>query len=249
MAKIKMKGEVKLDVIKPHPKNPRIISAEQIVKLGKSIKDFEDMMEVRGIVVDENNIIIGGNQRFAALKENGYETIPGKWVTKVTGWSEERKQEFMIKDNAPVSGEWDFELLEDWDWEELEGWGLEMHELTETSKLSKLEFDSIYFEPKEKPEINLIDCINLEKYNDKIKIIEDSKLSEDTEQIMKIFCQRFIKIDFENVANYYYFNATDEEKKIIERLRLVLCDNGVNGFIEDDILRIHKQIEGWELNN
>ncbi len=126
MTKVKLKGTIKLDTIKPHPNNPRIISEEKIKELGKSIKDFEDMMEVRGIVVDENNVIIGGNQRHAGLLAYGYTSIPGKWITKVTGWSEERKQEFMIKDNAPVSGEWDFEMLADWDEDKLEDWGIEV---------------------------------------------------------------------------------------------------------------------------
>ena len=48
----------------------------------------------------------------------------------------------------------------------------------------------------------------------------------------------FIKIDFESVANYYFFNAGEEEKKAIERLRLVLTDNGLNGFVEDDLIKI-----------
>ena len=56
--------------------------------------------------------------------------------------------------------------------------------------------------------------------------------------MLKKFACRFIKIDFEAVANYYYFNAGEEEKKAIERLRLVLTDNGANGFIEDDMLRL-----------
>ena len=47
-----------------------------------------------------------------------------------------------------------------------------------------------------------------------------------------------MQIDFESVANYYYFNANEEEKKAMERLRLVLTDNGVNGFIEDDLIKI-----------
>ena len=54
-----------------------------------------------------------------------------------------------------------------------------------------------------------------------------------------------MKIDFENVANYYFFNACEEEQKVMERLRLVLCDAGLDGFIEDDILRAHTEINGW----
>ena len=34
------------------------------------------------------------------------------------------------------------------------------------------------------------------------------------------------------------FLAWQEEKKAIERLRLVLTDNGLNGFIEDDLIKI-----------
>jgi hypothetical protein len=85
----------------------------------------------------------------------------------------------------------------------------------------------------------------LTKFEAKKKIIFDSELPDDVKNTLLLFAYRFIKIDFENVANYYYFNASDHEKTIIERLRLVLCDNGVNGFIEDDLLRIHELIEGW----
>ena len=49
---------------------------------------------------------------------------------------------------------------------------------------------------------------------------------------------RFVRIDFEAVANYYAFNATDAEREALERLRCVLVDGGVEGFVEDDLLRI-----------
>ncbi len=76
-------------------------------------------------------------------------------------------------------------------------------------------------------------------------MIEESDLPAEQKEILKIFTYRFIKIDFESVANYYFFNASEQEKAIIERLRLVLCDSGIDGFIEDDLLRIHKLIENW----
>ena len=61
-----------------------------------------------------------------------------------------------------------------------------------------------------------------------------------------MFAYRFIKIDFESVANYYYFNAGNEEQKAIERLRLVLVDGGIEGFIEDDLLKIMETIGEWK---
>ena len=69
-------------------------------------------------------------------------------------------------------------------------------------------------------------------------MIYDSDLPIGRQTLLKMFAYRFIKIDFENVANYYYFNASEEEQKVIERLRLVLIDDGVNGFIEDDLVDI-----------
>ena len=43
------------------------------------------MMEIRPIIIDENNIIIGGNQRFRAIIELGYDEIPDNWVKVVSG--------------------------------------------------------------------------------------------------------------------------------------------------------------------
>lgn len=92
------------------------------------------------------------------------------------------------------------------------------------------------------PTLKLRDCVDLTKYAEKIKAIEESNLPEQTKDVLKIFAYRFIRIDFESVANYYAYNASDEEKEIIERLRLVLVDGGINGFINDDLLKVAEEI-------
>ena len=64
---------IKLSTIKPNPDNPRLIKDEKFYKLVNSLETFgEKMMPLRPIVVDEDNIILGGNMRFKALKELGY---------------------------------------------------------------------------------------------------------------------------------------------------------------------------------
>lgn len=243
---------MKLSKLKLNPTNPRIIKDDKFKKLVQSLKDFPEMMEKRPIVcvtdVDGKMFPIGGNMRLKALRELGMKEIPDEWVVLADDWTEEQRKEFTIKDNVGF-GEWNWdELQENWDNEQLVSWGLDVPVETETEKLSELKFESIYYEPVNKPDISLSDCIDKGKFNKKIEVIDRSELPDEIKSIMKLFAYRFLKIDFENVANYYFFNATEQEQEVMERLRLVLCDSGLNGFIEDDILMAHEELDGWNLN-
>ncbi len=235
-----------IDKLQINPNNPRHIKDDRFKNLVSSIKSFPDMMTARPLVVNEAGVILGGNMRFRALKALKYTEIPDEWVKVVKGWTKEQEAEFLIKDNANY-GEWDYEqLANEWDDGALTDWGVVLPNVSETEKLSELEFEAIYYEPAEQPNITLLDCVNTDKYDAKIKALNDFDLTDAQKEMLKIFAYRFIRIDFESVANYYYFNASDEEKRAIERLRLVLCDGGVGGFIEDGIIKGHKIIEGWD---
>lgn len=106
---------MKLKDIIENTSNPRTISKEQLNHLKKSIKDFKKMMSIRPIIIDENNVIIAGHQRFKALKSMKYKEIPDDWVMKVDNLTESEKKEFMIRDNV-TSGEWNFLMFEDEYW-------------------------------------------------------------------------------------------------------------------------------------
>ena len=247
---------MKISDLKANPKNPRIIKDDKFKKLVKSLQEFPEMMEKRPMVcvtdVDGKLFPLGGNMRLKALQELKYKEIPDEWVMLADEWTEEKRQEFVIKDNVGF-GEWDWdELNADWDLEQLADWGLDVPEWEDeeeeidkvkkaTEILSGLKYEPIYYEPKEKPNINLFDCINFDKFNAKIEALNEYDLTEKEKEVLKWFAYRFIKIDFENVANYYSFNASEEEQKAIERLRLVLTDTGLNGFVEDDLLKIMKE--------
>lgn len=117
---------MKLSTIKSNPNNPRIIKDEKFKKLCESIKALPKMMELRPIVVDENNIVQGGNMRLKALNELGYKDIPDSWVKQAKDFTEEELKEFIIKDNVGF-GEWDWDALaNNWDVEKLEEWGLDI---------------------------------------------------------------------------------------------------------------------------
>lgn len=106
--------------------NPRYISQDKIERLKKSIQDFPKMMSVRPIVVDDNNVILGGNMRFRALQELGYTEVQEDWIQKIDDLTDEQKKEFIIKDNVGF-GSWDWGILaNEWDAEELSDWGLDL---------------------------------------------------------------------------------------------------------------------------
>jgi DNA modification methylase len=118
-----MKTEkIAISKIKLNPNNPRLIKDDKFAKLVQSIKDFPEMLEIRPIVVNDDMIILGGNMRFKACKEAGLKEVS---IIKVSGLSEEKQREFLIKDNVS-GGEWDWQLLNDWDALELESWGLDL---------------------------------------------------------------------------------------------------------------------------
>ena len=117
---------VKLSAIKPNPSNPRLIKDEKFEKLKQSITDFPQMMELRPMIVDESNTLLGGNMRFKALQDLGYKEIPDNWIKKASELTEEQKKEFIIKDNVGF-GEWEWEqLANEWDVEQLTQWGLDI---------------------------------------------------------------------------------------------------------------------------
>lgn len=115
--------KIRIDFIKANPKNPRTINDDKLRKLVKSIREFPQMLEIRPIVVDENMIVIGGNQRWKAAQAAGLTEVP---VIKVENLTEEQKKEFTIKDNVN-HGDWDWDLLvSDFNLDQLRDWGQDL---------------------------------------------------------------------------------------------------------------------------
>jgi site-specific DNA-methyltransferase (adenine-specific) len=115
--------KVKISEVKTNPKNPRLIKDDKFRKLVKSIQEFPQMLELRPIVVDENNIVLGGNMRLKACKEAGMKEV---FIVKAEGLTELQKDEFIVKDNVGF-GEWDWDILaNEWDAEKLDEWGLDL---------------------------------------------------------------------------------------------------------------------------
>ena len=103
------------------PHNPRVIKNDKFRKLVSSIKEFPEMLKVRPIVVDEENMVLGGNMRLRAWLEAGLKEV---YIIKASEFNEEQKPEFIITDNSSF-GEWDCDLLANqWDINDLSDWGI-----------------------------------------------------------------------------------------------------------------------------
>lgn len=122
MSKLKVEQFVaKIDELTPTENNPRQISKQDFENLKKSMKEFPEMREIRKVVVDENNRILGGHMRIKALKELGESEVP---VDKVYGLTEKQKRRFVVQDNIQ-NGEWDMdELANSWSDLPLDEWGI-----------------------------------------------------------------------------------------------------------------------------
>ena len=114
---------IDIALVKPNPSNPRTIKDEKFKKLVKSLTDFPEMMNLRPIVLNADMVILGGNMRYKAAKEAGWENIP---AIIAEGLTPEQEREFIIKDNTS-GGDWDWEALANgWDAQQLEEWGLDL---------------------------------------------------------------------------------------------------------------------------
>ena len=132
---------MKLSKIKSNPNNPRVIKDDKFQKLVKSIQEFPKMMALRPMIINSDNIVLGGNMRLKALKECGYKDIPDEWVKRADELTEEEQRRFIIADNVGF-GEHDWEALKaEWDVEELAEWGLDLPTWEEEAEVLEAEED------------------------------------------------------------------------------------------------------------
>jgi ParB-like chromosome segregation protein Spo0J len=159
--------KVSISKVIVNPDNPRIIKDYKFSKLVKSIREFPQMLKLRPIVVNDKNIILGGNMRYKASLEAGLDEV---YIVKAEDLTEEQQREFIIKDNVGF-GEWDWDMLgNQFEYEQLEDWGLDS---------IKHDWDDLdYIEEAEKKQVaedRIV--ISLDTENAKIKSEITEKLS------------------------------------------------------------------------
>ena len=99
----------KLKDLIPWNKNPRKISDAHLEKLKERIKQrgFHDVLKI-----DENNVVLSGNQRLKVLTELGYKEVECKVPSRAM--TDEEKDKVGLESNIN-DGENDFDLLANFD--------------------------------------------------------------------------------------------------------------------------------------
>jgi DNA modification methylase len=95
---------VPIDELHPDPKNPRKISAEELDRLTRSLREFGFLQPV--IARHDDHIVIGGHQRLVAARRLGYKQVPTIFVDL----SPEQSHLLNLALNR-ISGDWDDALL------------------------------------------------------------------------------------------------------------------------------------------
>ena len=125
MKEIKNRVEYrKLADLKELEGNPRQIKKDQFERLKQSIKDNPDYFEARPLILSDRTgelVILAGNQRYKAAQAIGLNEVP---TVLLSGLSEEREREIIIRDNVE-NGEWDMDILANmWGDSPLKDWGV-----------------------------------------------------------------------------------------------------------------------------
>ena len=83
-------------------------------------------MELKPIIVDNDGVILAGNQRYRALQRLGYVEVADNWIKYAKDLTETEKKRFQIQDNAHYgSYDWD-EVTSRWEIEDLIQWGVNL---------------------------------------------------------------------------------------------------------------------------
>tara|TARA_R100000734_G_scaffold2296_1_gene2382 strand:- start:794 stop:1372 length:579 start_codon:yes stop_codon:yes gene_type:complete len=187
--------KVKINAIAINPNNPRVIKDYKFQKLVKSIKDFPEMLELRPIVVNKHNLILGGNMRYRAAVEAGLDEV---YIVKALGYTQAQEDEFIIKDNSSF-GEWDWDLLaNEWEVKELSDWGLDLPKIyfdeDKEPEIDKDIFDhelDTYINAKIKQITLYFNADDYEKAIDDLQKIREKENLEDNTQVFKFLIDKY----------------------------------------------------------
>ena len=223
---------IEVEKLIPYAMNSRKHSSDQVSQIAASITEFGFN---NPILVDKESGVIAGHGRLLAAQKLGMTNVP---CVRLDHLSDAQKRAYVIADNQiALNAEWDDEklkaemdrLVEDGFDIDLTGFGEDdlsailgdEDEDEENPYTGKVEVP-IYEPTGPKPDLN--DLTKLDRYENLMKDLQDSKIPEDEKKFLQMAAARHIAFDYQNIAEYYA-HSSDEVKKLMEDSALVIIDH------------------------
>jgi ParB-like chromosome segregation protein Spo0J len=102
-------GMIDLDKLILNQSNPRKFRKKNLERLKQSIQKFPQMLFLRPLIINNNNVVLGGNMRLKALIELGHTQAP---YIRIEDFTPEQEMEFNMRDNM-VYGDWVYHKMKD----------------------------------------------------------------------------------------------------------------------------------------
>lgn len=139
------------------PANPRQWTRDDVEKLARSLEETPELFEARPIIVIPYKgfyVVLGGNMRLAASRENNYTDVPCYVLPETTPL--EKQKEIVIKDNSSF-GAWDYDSLgNEWDDLPLTDWGVPAWDTTSAESGLPDELTGLDLTPDQLPNIDSV---------------------------------------------------------------------------------------------
>ena len=256
-----------------YKENPRLITPERLESLKKSITDDPGyMLQYPPYGYQdpktEEYVVMGGNQRLEVCRQLGWKKFPiiidPNLVLKDGTLNTVLIKNRVAKGNI-TWGEFDSSKLSEYytqeDLQPFEGLDVDIDSVIDGSFSDDFDFSNedtnkdelrndfsqnigkVVYEPKEtnhQPK-DLYTPPDQDLYN-----LIDSIENTDLKKILNLRAALFTKINFEKMADYYAYQATENEQKVFEKLGLVILDRDQmieNGYADlvDELSQINTE--------
>jgi len=220
-----------IDKLHEWKKNPRTISKENFERLKNQIKELG---EYKPLIITKDGTVLGGNMRLKAYRELGYKKV---WVSIVEAETDEEKLKYALSDNDQL-GEYQkdelIKLINNFPNLDLSNFTINLEESISLNLLKEnLNIDlnnlreeysqkegKIHYEPSDR-RWKIEDLYEeFTELNEEIEKLPNEKMKK----FLKARVYNFYIFHFDRIADYYVNQATPEEKKLFEKLALVLLD-------------------------
>ena len=205
----------------PYSKNAKQHPQKQIEHIANSIKRFGWQQP---IVIDKDRVVIIGHGRLLAAKHLNLEQVP---VVFADDLSDEDVKALRLADNKLNESDWIGNLLDE-ELAELDIAGIDMrdfgfdigNELTENPYTQKTDIPQYSISGED---VTLCDLYQDKKTKELIEEIEESDLSDEAKQFLKVAAYRHVIFNYQKIAEYYA-KADRETQELMEKSALVIID-------------------------